>query len=151
MEIITPRRPPPRTGGGCLGLLVLALTLVVLLFLRARDIEWALIKWSVRGQYPGVPWITTEQLAARMEDRQSSGLLLLDVRTPAEWEVSRIRGARRVDPGAAVEAAVADVATDTAIVAYCSVGYRSAEMASRLRKAGFADVRNLDGGIFQWA
>ena len=34
---------------------------------------------------------------------------------------------------------------------YCSVGYRSGEMAVRLRAAGYIHVQNLDGSIFQWA
>ena len=34
---------------------------------------------------------------------------------------------------------------------YCAVGYRSAEMATQLRAAGFTNVRNLEGSIFQWA
>ena len=31
------------------------------------------------------------------------------------------------------------------------MGYRSARIADRLETAGFRDVRNLTGSIFQWA
>jgi hypothetical protein len=40
---------------------------------------------------------------------------------------------------------------ETPIVTYCAVGYRSGEMAERLRAAGFTNVRNLEGSIFAWA
>jgi len=36
-------------------------------------------------------------------------------------------------------------------VTYCSVGYRSAKMAQRLRNAGYTNVQNLEGSIFEWA
>jgi 3-mercaptopyruvate sulfurtransferase SseA len=40
---------------------------------------------------------------------------------------------------------------ETPIVTYCAVGYRSGETADRLRAAGFTNVHNLEGSIFQWA
>ena len=43
-----------------------------------------------------------------------------------------------------------------AVVCYCSVGYRSSDMAQRLFRAARTvgmtlDVYNMCGGIFQWA
>ena len=76
---------------------------------------------------------------------------LLDVRTPAEWEVSHLAGARLVDPKADANSAAGDLAKDTPIVTYCAVGYRSGVMAQRLRAAAFTKVQNLEGSIFQWA
>jgi Rhodanese-related sulfurtransferase len=60
-------------------------------------------------------------------------------------------GARRVEPTADAESAAACLAKETPIVTYCAVGYRSGEIADRLRAAGFKNVRNLEGSIFQWA
>ena len=34
---------------------------------------------------------------------------------------------------------------------YCAVGYKSGALATKLREAGFTNVRNLEGSIFQWA
>lgn len=137
-------------AGARLGLLVAGLVAVGLAFVWMRDIEWNLLKWSLRNQFPAVQWVTTAQLSRLLEDRNSAALFVLDVRTPAEWEVSHIPGARRVDPGAD-PAVLAGVAKETAIVTYCAVGYRSAEFATRLRAAGFTNVRNLEGSIFEWA
>jgi rhodanese-related sulfurtransferase len=77
--------------------------------------------------------------------------VLLDVRTSDEWNVSHLSGARRVEPNASAESATTGLAKETPIVTYCAVGYRSGEMAERLRAAGFTNVRNLEGSIFQWA
>lgn len=35
-------------------------------------------------------------------------------------------------------------------VAYCSVGYRSAQLASLIQQAGHENVFNLEGSIFKW-
>ncbi len=91
------------------------------------------------------------QLADWLADRQRPAPVLLDVRTPAEWEVSHLPGARRVDPQANAKTAAGDLAKDAPIVTYCAVGYRSGAMAHRLRAAGYTQVQNLEGSIFQWA
>jgi len=36
------------------------------------------------------------------------------------------------------------------IVVYCSIGYRSEKVGEKLQKAGFTNVTNLYGSIFQW-
>ncbi len=36
------------------------------------------------------------------------------------------------------------------IIVYCSVGYRSEKISEKLKQAGFTDVSNLYGGIFEW-
>ena len=33
---------------------------------------------------------------------------------------------------------------------YCSLGIRSEDIAEKLKKVGFTNVRNLYGGIFEW-
>ena len=63
--------------------------------------------------------------------------MLLDVRTPAEWEVSHLPGARWVDPEAIANDAAGKLAKERRSSTYCSVGYRSGEMAQRLRAAGY--------------
>lgn len=34
---------------------------------------------------------------------------------------------------------------------YCSVGYRSGGFAKKLQDAGYTNVQNMSGSIFQWA
>ena len=76
--------------------------------------------------------------------------VLLDARPSEEYDVSHIAGARRVGYGDFDLSRVKDLPKDTAIVVYCSVGYRSEKVTEKLMKAGFTNVKNLYGGIFEW-
>ncbi|RYU78249.1 rhodanese-like domain-containing protein [Hymenobacter persicinus] len=95
-----------------------------------------------------VPLIQPAELAALR--RQSEAVVLLDTRTPAEYKVSHLRGARFVNFDHYEQATFADLPRDQPIVVYCSVGYRSERVGERLRALGFTHVRNLYGGIFEW-
>jgi len=46
---------------------------------------------------------------------------------------------------------LAGIDKDAPIVIYCSVGYRSEKIGEKLQKAGYKNVINLWGGIFDWA
>lgn len=87
-------------------------------------------------------------------DRDS--LLILDIREPEEYAVSRIPGAIWVSPNANAETATIQIGdvTDKTIVVYCSVGRRSSIFAERVQndmlKNGATSVANLERGIFGW-
>jgi len=126
---------------------------VVLLFVALATsgyaLGWSLINAKIRHEFPDVKRISTAELAAWLSDHGRPAPLLLDVRTRAEYEVSHLANAEHVDPDA--PATAMDVAKDRPIVTYCSVGYRSAAFAQRLRAAGFSNLVNLEGSIFAWA
>ncbi len=82
---------------------------------------------------------------------KSAAPILLDVRSRAEWKVSHLPGARLVLPDSDPTTAVALLPKDAPTVTYCAVGYRSARAAERLGAAGYTQVRNLEGSIFEWA
>lgn len=153
MDITSPLPQRTRTSHARVGLIVTALIVLAAgwIAVKSSAFQWFLVRASLRGQFPQVQWISTRDLAALLEDRERRPLLLLDVRTPEEWNVSHLPGARRVDPGASVESALAEVSREMPVVTYCAVGYRSGDLANRLSAAGFTNVQNLDGGIFQWA
>ncbi len=127
------------------------LVAIAFVFLFSRPLDWFLLKRSLRAKFSDESWITAQQLADWLAQKEGRSPVLLDVRTPAEWNMSHLRGARQVDPKASAEEAAGGVAKDAPIVAYCSVGYRSGAMAARLRQAGFTRVQNLEGSIFEWA
>ncbi|HEV2842679.1 MAG TPA: rhodanese-like domain-containing protein [Chthoniobacterales bacterium] len=152
MELISPiPRRESRVSSTRVGLLMTGLIVAVVALLGARTIEWFVLGQSLRLRFPKVEWITTEQLADWLADKKRPPPVLLDVRTEEEWNVSHLPGARRVDPNASVEQAAAGLPKETPIVTYCAVGYRSGELATKLRAAGFTNVWNLEGSIFQWA
>lgn len=91
-----------------------------------------------------VPFVSVAQL------REQPGPVLLDTRAPAEFAVSHLRSARWVGYDEFSLAAVQDVPKDAPVVVYCSVGARSERIGARLRRAGYTNVRNLYGGLFEW-
>ncbi len=107
----------------------------------------SLRRW-ISLRFPGVDWVDTGRLADWLA--APAPPLLLDARSPGEFEVSRLPGARRVDPDAR-EYDLGAIPAERPIVVYCSVGYRSAAVARRLERAGHDRVYNLEGGIFAWA
>jgi len=152
MEIFSPiPSRETRIPNARLGLLMTGVIIASVALLGMRSIDWFLLKKSLQHRFPKVEWISTQELADWLADKGRPAPLLLDVRTPGEWGVSHLAGARRVDPGASVESASAGISKETPIVTYCAVGYRSGDLATRLRAAGFTKVRNLEGSIFEWA
>jgi rhodanese-related sulfurtransferase len=109
------------------------------------------LKWWIRLRFPHVPQMSTGELARLESEPPRKKPILLDVRTPAEYEVSHIAGAIRIDPDASAASVLPLLPHGRAVVAYCSVGYRSSALAQRLIAAGQPDVYDLEGSIFQWA
>ena len=119
---------------------------------RPGSLAWRAVDRDLAARFPDVPTTTTAALAARVERGEVP--VLLDARAPAEFAVSHLPGARRVDPDAdarALAAALADVDRQRPVVVYCSVGVRSARVTQRLQEAGFTSVANLEGSVFAWA
>ena len=69
-----------------------------------------------------------------------------------EYDVSHIPGARLIGyQKFDVSAVPKDIPKDGKVVVYCSIGYRSEKIAMELKRAGYTDVSNLFGSIFEWA
>ncbi|MDX2286672.1 MAG: rhodanese-like domain-containing protein [Bacteroidia bacterium] len=74
----------------------------------------------------------------------------LDARAYREFEVSHIPGAVWVGYDDFDLARVEGLDRSRPVVVYCSVGYRSEKVSEKLLAAGFTQVSNLYGGIFEW-
>ena len=110
---------------------------------------------KIRKEYPDVKGISVREFARiwkpGMKSDASKLPLLIDVRKPAEFEVSHIRGAKNAPSPEAIKGLLRDVPKDREIVVYCSIGVRSAKMAKELASMGYRNVRNLEGSVFEWA
>ena len=115
----------------------------------AQGLKWTIVNFKVRHDFPNVRRIDSEHLAQWLNDPHRVQPLLLDVRTESEYDVSHIHNAQRVEPGSSAGAIA--ISRKRPIVTYCSVGYRSAALAKKLQDAGFQNVQNLTGSIFDWA
>ena len=94
-----------------------------------------------------VPYISVEELAMPKTEA-----ILLDAREPKEYEVSHIKEAISVGYDFFDLKTVTDKIKDKnqPIVVYCSLGIRSETIGEKLKAAGYTNVKNLYGGIFEW-
>lgn len=95
----------------------------------------------------GVPYISVQELAM-----PSTQAVILDAREPKEFEVSRLKDAICVGYDFFDLKTVTDNIKDKnqPIVVYCSLGIRSETVGEKLKAAGYTNVKNLYGGIFEW-
>ncbi|KAL6757482.1 Rhodanese-like domain-containing protein [Haematococcus lacustris] len=97
---------------------------------------------------PGLPVVSSSAVWSRIQERDPK-LLLIDVRSPEEQQVSMLPG--RTLTQARFEAEKEQhKAAKPDIVAYCTLGARSGKLAQQLTKEGF-QVANLQGGILGWS
>ena len=109
------------------------------------------VKQEIRDEFPDVRAVSTEQLAEWLADSDRKVPVLLDVRKTEEYDVSHLRSAQRALTESEALDALKGVNKDDPVVVYCSVGYRSAQLARALKARGYTHVVNLEGSIFQWA
>jgi rhodanese-related sulfurtransferase len=83
-------------------------------------------------------------------DEVGDDTYLLDVREDDEWTAGHAPGAHHM-PMMEVPARLADVPQDAAVVVACRMGGRSGQVVAYLRQNGWDNVRNLDGGMQDWA
>ena len=112
-------------------------------------LEWQGVHELLRTDFPNVPTVTTDQLAEALTTERP--VVLLDVRDPSEFLVSHLQNARLVRSADALVTSLENISQDTLIVAYCSVGYRSAQLIKELQQRGITTAFNLEGSIFAWA
>ena len=93
---------------------------------------------------------SVNEISVRDFARLQDDFVVLDAREKNEFEVSKILGARYVGYHEFEIENVKDLSKQSKILVYCSVGYRSEKIAERLVGAGYTDVYNLYGGIFEW-
>ena len=90
---------------------------------------------------------TVEQLKARIDSRD--GVFILDVREPQEHQICAIPGSTLIPLGD-LPSRLHELAGRGEMIVHCKSGARSAKAVKLLRDAGFAQARNLRGGILRW-
>ena len=141
-----------RSHAAIVGVAVAVVVALGLVALQAKDdLTWTNMLATVRSRFPDVKQLSTTDLAAWLADGSRVQPQILDVREQAEFDVSHLDGAALVSPNASAQDILTKLDPNRPIVVYCSVGYRSSKLATRLIKAGRRDVSNLEGSIFAWA
>ena len=111
--------------------------------------DWPGMKRTIRDKFPEVRQISTTQLSEWLA--QPEPPLLFDARAPKEYAISHLLKAQPAENEQQALALLKDTSKDRQIVIYCSVGYRSSALARQLQQAGYTNVFNLEGSIFEWA
>lgn len=94
--------------------------------------------------------IDTREAAALLHS-PPDGLLILDVRTPAEFRQGHLPGARNMDFfGGRFDLEAAALPRERPVLLYCRTGRRSAEAAATLQQAGVKTILHMSRGIEAW-
>ena len=102
--------------------------------------------WQARGGGAGV----SPMQATLMINREDA--VVVDVREPAEYGGGHIPNSRHIPLSQLVKRLPElEKFKERTIIINCASGNRSASACGALRRAGFAKVFNLSGGISAWA
>ncbi len=121
-------------------LLLFAALAVVLVMLIKAELEHQ----ANKGSY------LSPSKATRLMNNHSDALIL-DVRAAADFKKGHIKGAKNIplsDFAGSIEKLTAD--KDKPVLVYCNSGNTVTRAIKMLKKAGFQQVNNLDGGIAAW-
>jgi phage shock protein E len=97
-----------------------------------------------------VPVISQADLLKRIDGKDPE-LVVLDVRTPAEFAAGHVPGAKNLSHDQ-LAARLDELASmrDKQVVLYCRSGRRTLLAADTLRKAGFTKLLHLHGDYMAW-
>ena len=101
--------------------------------------------WWVLGVKPLFPWRLKDRLGADAPDR-----VLLDVRTPWEYNWFHLPGAQNLPDLLADSTEMPPVSPAQDVVVICMTGHRSPLVAHALKKRGYSRVYNLTWGMVGW-
>ena len=96
----------------------------------------------------GVNRVNPNQAVRKMNQENA---LCLDVRSESEFEKGHILNSINI-PLALLDSRISEIkdSTKAPVIIICQSGNRSMQAASMLKKQGFEDLYNLDGGIMAW-
>ena len=114
--------------------------IIIVVFFLVWDIVW----W-ILGVKPLLPWQLRKHLGA-----STSPPLLLDVRTPLEYNWFHLPGAQNHPDLLLDDSALPAVAPAQEVVVICMTGHRSPFVSLALKKRGFPRVYNLTWGMLGW-
>jgi rhodanese-related sulfurtransferase len=98
------------------------------------------------NQPGGIPAISPRDAAAL---RETGGALIVDVRELDEFTAERAPGVAFV-PLSEFVARHEELPKDRPLLMICAAGSRSASATAYLLQRGWADVRNVTGGMMAW-
>ncbi|USG63199.1 rhodanese-like domain-containing protein [Sneathiella marina] len=100
------------------------------------------------GKY-GIRHVTAPQAAELIETQKE--IVILDVRTPGEFNEGHVAGAINIDyHGDNFAQLIGALDPDQHYLLYCRSGFRSGRTLPLMIRAGLSKISHLDGGINSW-
>lgn len=95
--------------------------------------------------------VTTMNVSDFAKKISDTSIVLLDVRTPAEFAAGHIAGATNIDfESGTFESDIQKLDKSKSYAVYCRSGNRSGQATALMAKDGFKTIFNLDGGLINW-
>ena len=94
-----------------------------------------------------LPQTVNVETVASIQDRDD--VILIDVREQSEYDAGHIPGITLV-PMSEIQNRLDEIPTDKEVIVTCRSGNRSGQVTDFLRKNGFDNVHNMQGGIVAW-
>lgn len=116
-------------------------------YLRSILVAGLLALVATRAFAAGTKNITSTQ--ARDLLARDKKVVLVDVRTPDEYRVARLRGSVLI-PLAELPRRLQEIPRDRPLLIYCSVGARSSSAADLLVSRGYHEVYQMSDGLVGW-
>ena len=105
--------------------------------------------WAMQGKrLDSLPQLTAEGLSRVLNKYDDH--VVLDVRTPGEWQAGHIEGAVHKPLSELIHGGI-DMDKGRHITAVCGSGYRSNIAGSYLKSLGYGNVFSLIGGMTAWS
>ncbi len=90
--------------------------------------------------------VTVEELKGLMDEQKP--VQLIDCRRQDEYDIANLGGT--LIPMNEIPQHLAEFDPDSTLIIMCRTGSRSAMVTEFLRRNGFPNAQNLQGGIFAW-
>lgn len=90
--------------------------------------------------------VTVDEAKRKLDAGEAT---LIDVREPNEWREGHVAGAKHIPLGQ-LALHTDEIPSDREVLLICRSGSRSALATQMLRRQGFEQARNVDGGVLAW-
>ena len=107
-------------------------------------LEGGIDAWAREYPVETIPGMNSKELRERMDE-----VMLIDVRQQSEWDEGHIPGAIHFE-GGRVAWETLPFPHDRPLAIQCSSGNRSMSVSSVLRRRGYRNVIQVEGGITKW-
>jgi rhodanese-related sulfurtransferase len=96
----------------------------------------------------GVKNISTSELKNELKDKNKQ---FVDVRTPGEFKGNHIKGFKNIPLQQLAQKAEKELSKDKEVIVFCQSGMRSKNATKVLKKLGFTNITNVQGGMSAWS